>query len=353
MSREVVIQAGRSGLESVTAIAATLVVAVFVFSLGATPTAAAPGGGPFVVKLGGAIENDLPDTDPDPGNDDGICSTVNSPPEDPKPANANTCTLRAAIDNANHDPDPSTIEFALTDPIELSGYLPDLMHPVTIDGWTQSGANPGAGLIPQPAVRIDGTQLQRHTCQDPDGQVILEQGNTGYGFVVFGANSMIRGLNIFGFPCDDIVVYNAPLTRISGNYIGTNANGTAIDTSLDPSPIKDGIYVHSSPGTTIGGLTPAEGNVATSPTEHGILVAGNSNGVVVRHNKVGVNPAGGATTEAPGRMPWSGIVVVRLEGQATPLDQPVIADNQVAGMNPAAHKPAGIVVGAGVSRRRS
>ncbi|HRB82655.1 MAG TPA: CSLREA domain-containing protein, partial [Nitrospira sp.] len=178
---------------------------------------AQPSGRTYLVKLA----TDLPDGD----LDDGVCSTVDHTLSSDVP-DPETCTLRAAIQNANLDSTKDTVKFAFSTltTIKLKSYLPVLQNPVEIDGWTQS---PGESRIPEPAVRVDGVGLPRLSC----GPIQMGSNAVAHGraFVVLGARSLIRGLNISGFPCDDIVVWNAPDTVISANFIGTNPEGSKVD----------------------------------------------------------------------------------------------------------------------------
>ena len=323
MAREIGFRIARTVLEWVSAVAATLAVVAFLFSLGASPLAAAPSATTFVVK-----KSDVDTGDTDLGDSD--CSTVPLPPNQPKPPpNRATCTLRAAIQNANKNADKDTITFDLpanARTITPNGWLPHLEHPVVIDGSTQGGASPGGASIPQPAVHIDGSKVPRVS-------LCFGLALNG-GLVVKGAQSVIRGLNVFGFPCDDIKVESAAGTTISSNYIGTNQAGTVIDTS--PAAIdKDGLEVFNSPGTTIGGPTPGDGNVVTTSAEFAIRVLSGSSNVEIRHNKIGVSPAGDRPTAAGAAGPIAGIVLVgRGEGPTPmPIDHAVVADNQIGGLN--------------------
>jgi CSLREA domain-containing protein len=84
---------------------------------GAGPTWAGPAGGPFTV-------NSLADTaDNSPG--DGVCETA--------PSNS-TCTLRAAIQEANAQPGADSISFSITGTVSLLASLPAITDSVTIIG---------------------------------------------------------------------------------------------------------------------------------------------------------------------------------------------------------------------------
>ena len=213
----------------------------------------------------------------------------------------------------------------------------------------------GGSTVPRPLIRVDGSGLGRVSCDNQAIETGPFSRNTGHGLVIFGAESLIRGLNISGFPCDDVIVWNAPRTIVSGNYIGTNPAGDEIDLH-EVSLNKDGIYVDMSPGTVIGGPTPAEGNVVTVPTPRaneggfGIYVVGGSSQTVVRHNRVAVSAAGDVPLGAtPDDAPRSGIVIVgRRPNQLAPITGALIADNQVGGLNNLAERPTAIVIGANV-----
>jgi CSLREA domain-containing protein len=93
--------------------------------------------------------------EPDGDLSDGVCSTVDPDSGGPDPA---TCTLRAAIQEANRAPDRNSITFALPAgaTIRLTWMLPPLDQPVEIAG---SPATLASTTIPAPPVRIDGAQL--------------------------------------------------------------------------------------------------------------------------------------------------------------------------------------------------
>lgn len=334
---------GASGMRTrwLRAAAALIAMALAIVGLYHPDATAQPSGRTYIVKLA----TDLPDGD----LDDGVCSTVehtlSSHVPDPE-----TCTLRAAIQNANLDPTKDTVEFAFGTPttIKLKSYLPVLQNPVEIDGWTQSHPVSGGTRIPEPAVRVDGSSLPRLSCgpiQTGSNAVAL-----GRAFVVFGARSLIRGLNISGFPCDDIVVWNAPDTVISGNFIGTNPGGSEVDL-FEVSDDKHGVYVHGSLRVAIGGENPMDGNVVTARKKGGVAIfaVNGSNLVSIRNNKVGVSVDGdNILGRTPELRPSSGILIKgNVSGHTAPVMSPVIADNHVVGVS-----SVGIEVGAGVQGAR-
>ena len=78
---------------------------------------------------------------------------------------------------------------------------------------------------------------------------------------------------------------------VSGNFIGTNAYGTAVLMNGD-----FGIYLGSgAQGNTIGGDTGAKGNVITGSARDGIYIADNTtSGNVISHNGIGTDLSGTA-----------------------------------------------------------
>src|SRR4051794_20494315 len=128
---------------------ATLVAALAMCALLAAPTADGRAA-TFTVKSNADFaDGDLVDH---------VCSTVEHTEAQPNPPDEATCTLRAAIQNANLDSVRDRIWFDLTGDKTIgvrADYLPTLHQPVDIDGW--SGATPGGPTIPPPPVRIDGS----------------------------------------------------------------------------------------------------------------------------------------------------------------------------------------------------
>jgi hypothetical protein len=76
--------------------------------------------------------------------------------------------------------------------------------------------------------------------------------------------------------------------QIVGNYVGTNANGTASIGSTG-----SGIELFT-PGNTIGGTTPQARNIVSGNSASGILLGYTGAGGIVQGNYIGVNAAGTA-----------------------------------------------------------
>ena len=116
-----------------------------------------------------------------------------------------TCTLRAAIMEANTFSDTDTIDFHIgTGPktITVGAALPPITQPVIINGTTQPG------YVGLPLVQLNGNNL------DADGLVVTSDGVT------------IKGLVINRFRQDQIELRSGGPATIQGNFIGIDTTGT-------------------------------------------------------------------------------------------------------------------------------
>lgn len=123
--------------------------------------------------------------------------------------NHGTGSLREAITNANATVGVDTIVFNIPGSgvklIKLLNALPDITDAVVIDGTTQPGY---AGL---PLIELDGTLL----------------GSNGSGIVIKAGGSTVRGLALGGFGNLGIWLSSSDNNLIQGNHIGLDATGTA------------------------------------------------------------------------------------------------------------------------------
>lgn len=195
-------------------------------------------------------------------------------------------SLRQALLDA-HTASGGTINFAIpaSDPncvatgvctIHLASGLPYVDRPMTIDGYTQTGASPNTDPTPMRSnaiikVVIDGT-----------GAVSGE----GPGLLVMGSGSVIRGLAIDNIPGN---VYGGILVEgdanvITGNFVGVDASGT-----LARGNGANGIRIAAS-GNRVGGPAPADRNVIGGNATNGIALEGSSN--IVQGNVIGAKKGG-------------------------------------------------------------
>ena len=187
-------------------------------------------------------------------------------------------TLRSAIQAADALSGTQYIDFHI--PTSDSGYsggiwtitpasaLPTITTSVYLDGTTQPG--------------YSGTPV-----------VQLSGGSAGAGVngLTFSAgNSTVRGFVINGFTGDGIDLTTNGGDTVQGNYIGTNAAGTAALANG-----SSGVLISGSADNTIGGTTAAARNIISGNTGDGIDITGSgTTGNLVEGNYIGTNAAGTA-----------------------------------------------------------
>jgi len=201
-------------------------------------------------------------------------------------------SLRDAITQANTNAGADIIHFNIPGSgvqtiLPAAGSpLPTITDTVTIDGYSQTGA----------VANTNGPGL------GPNGTLLIElSGANGVstGLRITADNVTIKGLVINQFSQYDIFVPTfitvANLT-IQGNYIGTNAAGTASFAAKD----FFAVYINGSSNAIVGGTSPSQRN----------LIHGNDTGVwfgddanttaTVQGNLIGPNAAGTASIGTTG-----------------------------------------------------
>ncbi|WP_165227000.1 DUF11 domain-containing protein [Aquisphaera insulae] len=225
-------------------------------------------------------------------------------------ANDGQVTLREAITAANTNrpsgdaaagsPGLDTIAFDIPGlgvrTIRPTSALPVITEPVIIDGYTQPGSAPNTNPVGQ---GLNGTLLV-----EIDGE---DAGDVRFGMIqIQASDSTVRGLVINrtrGVKIGILSGSTAGNNRIEGNYIGTDATGTA-GFAADANPNffdRHGISVRTV-GNTIGGTTPAARNLISGnvdrpgiSTAFGVLVnasfpAGIS--TIIQGNLIGTDVTG-------------------------------------------------------------
>jgi parallel beta-helix repeat protein len=179
-------------------------------------------------------------------------------------------SLRQAILNSNSASGQQTIKFNIPGSgvrtINLLSPLPNLSDPVIIDGTTQPG------FSGTPIIEVNGANAG---------------GSVGC-FALIGGNNTIKGLVMNRFSGTVIHIANGGGNTIQGNYIGTNASGTA----ASPNSVG-GIFITNSNDNLIGGSTAPARNVI-SGNGNGIEIINGSTGNQVLGNYIGTNAAGTA-----------------------------------------------------------
>ena len=181
-------------------------------------------------------------------------------------------SLRAAITSANGAVGADIINFNIAGvgvhTINLASALPNITDRVTINGTTQPGF---AGT---PLIELNGTAAGGAT-----SGLILGAGSSG---------STIRGLVIDRFAGSAIRILGSSNNIVAGNFLGTNAAGTA---GLGN---QVGVFINSSStNNTIGGTTATDRNLISGNTVDGVQILGaGTQGNVVEGNYIGLDVTG-------------------------------------------------------------
>ena len=193
------------------------------------------------------------------------------------------CTLREAMNVARlngNAPTVDTINFNIpgsgVKTISPASALPDLIEPVTIDGYTQPGASVNTATTYTNAVL----------------KIVLDGSNAGSvnGLALKDPHSTVRGLVINDFEKAGILCGTFTTgSRVRGNFIGTDATGTAGEGN------GYGVWIEGN-NNVIGGEVPAARNLISKNDNHGVVLGifGPSSGNKVQSNLIGINKGGGA-----------------------------------------------------------
>ena len=185
---------------------------------------------------------------------------------------ANTCTLRAAIEESNEsvgtadaiDFEGTVFEGQLADTITLGSLLPEIEDQVSVEGGTCTTQAGPQG----PCVGIQATGFSYGlSVEDVEG-VTIE------GVAVTGATTGIRAIN----EAEELTVRGSWLGE---KLDGTNGSGASTGIWLDP----------GSNEATIGGTEASQRNVIVNSAAEGLDIEGASE-AVVRGNYFGVKPDG-------------------------------------------------------------
>lgn len=208
---------------------------------------------------------------------DGVCLT-----------SVGTCTLRAAITQANANSGADTITFNIPGSgihtINIASSLPELTDqsgPTTIDGYSQPGSLVNSDQYAQKA------------------NLTIEVSGPGYtttgvvGFRITSPNNVIKGLAIDNiFNPIDLDSGNCHDNKIIGNFIGTDPTGTKHSTT----GVADAYGVRIEMGAKynfIGDGTVAGRNVVSGNSSTGVwFVHPNTNNNQILNNIIGLSPLG-------------------------------------------------------------
>ncbi len=212
--------------------------------------------------------------DSNPG--DGVCRT-----------SSGTCTLRAAIREANSNIGHDRIEFNIAGSgphtIRPSSQYPLLVDPsgITIDGYTQPGSS--VNTLGHGSNAVIKIQLEGPGPQSFDGLDI----RTG--------NGIVRGLAIYDFRLHiRFWGSNASGNEIVGNFIGTNAAGTFGHSRrwLNSTGVQ---LERGASNNRIGMPGNANRNVISGNGDRGVgTFDDDTDGNLIQNNVIGLNPSGSA-----------------------------------------------------------
>jgi len=258
-------------------------------------------------------------------------------------------SLRQAILDANGAVGADTIAFGISgsgvQTIAPATALPAITSPVTIDGYTQTGALPNTqdtsqGLNTVLKIEVDGAALGAasicldvaasdttikglviHGCDaanvrlqnsasnfvlegcflgtDPAGTTPVAAANGPHITGITPANVRIGGTtpaarNLISGGHDKIILGNATGgpngVTIQGNLVGPDVTGT-----IDLADTGDGIVVTRASNVTIGGAAAAARNVVSGNGQNGLEIDGNPvTNIVVQGNYIGTDITGAA-----------------------------------------------------------
>ena len=200
---------------------------------------------------------------------DGICLT-----------SGGVCTLRAAIEESNFRPPYDGYDtLALPVTFNISGtgvktiipstFLPEIFYPLSIDGYTQTGAsanttNFNQGLNTVLTIAIDGNQ-------------------GGGVFAFHSGNNLIKGLAIINGNIDFLYEPGYSKSRnnnmVNGCFIGMETDGTT--------PSQSAININNQNGNIIGGTTNASRNLIGG----GVIIEKSENNEIIG-NYIGTTMSG-------------------------------------------------------------
>lgn len=213
-------------------------------------------------------------------------------------------SLRQAIIDANATSIADTIVFNIPGDgkkqIIPNSPMPAITQPVTINGTTQTCSSCGAN---EPRIELSGNGA----------------GNDAIGLRITGngTGSTIRGMIINRFSSNGIFLDSGSNT-IVGNYIGTNADGTAAAANGgDGIGIFSGTNLVDASNNTIGGTVAADRNVISGNSQNGIGITAQDGGTAssntITGNYIGTNASGTSAIPNGG----DGILINHAQGSGT------------------------------------
>jgi len=209
---------------------------------------------------------------------DGVCDGA------PIPA-VKTCTLRAAIEEANANPGADTIRFNIPDSVDpgvktiKATTSMRITEAVTIDGYTQPGASPNTleqGTNAKIMIELDGT------------------GGVAEAFGIFANDSAVRGLAINRYGASGIVILGSN-NKVEGNFLGTDPTGTqALGNRIAGVTVVKPNLGPGGASNTIGGTSPDKRNLISGNVQQGVQILSGTQDNFVLGNLIGTDKSGTA-----------------------------------------------------------
>ncbi len=259
----------------------------------------------------------------DPDSRDGKC--------DVSATAGDQCTLRAAIQQANVTSGADTINFNIpgngVHTITPISALPSIFDPLTIDGYSQPGASPNTLAVGNnAALKIE---LSGKIAEVATGIRITSS-----------EDCVVKGLIINRWGQNGVEVTSpGDRNRIEGNFIGTDASGTA-----DRGNSSSGVLIEGAPNNIVGGTTPGTRNVISGNNGNGVQIIGtdtmfpdnpNAHDNRIEGNYIGTDASG--TFIGNGLGNYSGVVIIdapnNIVGGTTPGARNVISGNNGHGVS--------------------
>ncbi|HEY0601298.1 MAG TPA: right-handed parallel beta-helix repeat-containing protein, partial [Herpetosiphonaceae bacterium] len=233
--------------------------------------------------------------EPDVTPGDGQCRT-----------SLNTCTLKAAVDEATNRNGRDTIVFdirnsdgscpnlvtiqAPADAIEGIEIDDKFVDGVVIDGYTQCGASPNTRSLHDPNGSNAVIKIELRGNAKPDV----------HGVEIDSAHNILRGLAIYNWDFAVKLAYSPSFdNRVQGNFLGTDAaNNFRYETSAPfGEQHHEGLRIQGGADTgassnIIGGRTPDTRNIISGNRKDGLKIQGRSTNNLVMGNYIGLKKDG-------------------------------------------------------------
>lgn len=250
-------------------------------------------------------------------------------------------SLRWAIEQANTNTGPDTIDFDVSGTIAPKTALPRILD----DRTTVDASAQWAGLWPsgQPGITLDGTGAEEYavgleiaSASDchirgffitnfGDGGIIVSNGSESntIGGISVGERNVISGNNGNG-----LHINNSNNNLVVGNYIGTDVNGLSV---LGNS--EDGIYIeHGAKSNIVGDASPAGRNII-SGNRYGLWITGSgTNDNKISGNYIGTDVSGTIALGNSGGIVVSNEAQLNTIGGSTTGERNIISGNEGIGI---------------------